>query len=219
MLQIHFKYDLEKDVDNFLRGTQSVNNQTPTKLQKLYIEKHGNTYSREMVRTFIETYIKDNQLDLSNLAFSSEKDWRPIEESFISKTEKLFGIAYPIESITAYLSTNSRCTYNIQDNHFFVFINAKSLNAYVMHELLHFYTWYAFHDELIGQGIDEKQYNDIKESLTELLNLEYIDLMAGVLDEGYPQHAKMRQKVRELWLATKDLRRTVLGIAALNSIE
>ena len=84
-----------------------------------------------------------------------------------------------------------------------------------MHELLHFYTWYAFHDELMGHGVDEKRYNDIKESLTELLNLEFPDLMAGILDKGYPQHAKTRQKVRELWIATKDLHRTVLGIALI----
>lgn len=215
MLKVHFKYDLDKDVDNFLRGTQSVNSSAHTKLQKLYIEKHGNVYNRETVKTFIETYIRNNHLDLSDTVVSIEQGWRPIEESFISKTEKLFGITYPTESITAYLSTNSRCTYNIRDNYFFVSIGAKSSNAYIMHELFHFYTWYAFHDELVRQGINENQYNDIKESLTELLNIEYKDLMSRVVDGGYPQHTEMRQKVGELWMATKDLHRTVLGIALI----
>ncbi len=81
-----------------------------------------------------------------------------------------------------------------------------------MHELLHFYTWQTLHDELVGQGIDEKRYNDVKESLTELLNIEYADLMGGTIDDGYAQHAEMRKKVRELWLATKDLRGTILRI-------
>ena len=213
MLKVNFIYDLDKDVDNFLRATQSVNNSAPTKLQRLYIEKHDSIYGRETVRAFIETYIRDNHLNIPETAAAIEKGWRSMEEAFISKTEGPFGLTYPIESITAYLSTNSRCTYNIQDNYFFVFINAKSPNAYIMHELLHFYTWYAFHDELMKRGIDEKRYNDIKESLTELLNIEYVDLMNGVTDDGYPQHAEMRQKVRELWLTTKNLRRVVLGIA------
>lgn len=213
MLKVHFKYDLDKDVDNFLLGTRSVNNSTPTKLQRLYIEKHGNAYSPETVRIFIKTYAQDNRLNLSGLATSVERGWLPIEESFISRTEKLFGLKYPVESIIAYLSINSRCTYNIQDGYFFVFMNINSSNAYIMHELLHFYTWHAFHDELMGQGIVEKQYNDCKESLTELLNLEYVDLMRGVIDDGYAQHAEMRKKVRELWLATKDVRKTIFGIA------
>lgn len=212
MFKVYFKYNLDKDVDNFLRATKSVNNSTPTKLQQLYIEKHGNIYNHTTVKTFIEEYIRDNHLNLSEIVATIEKKWRQTEEAFITKTENLFKITYPTKSIIAYLSTNGRCTYNIQDNYFFVFINAKSSNAHIMHELLHFYTWYAFHDELIKQGIDEKRYNDIKESLTELLNVEYADLMNGIIDDGYPQHARMRQKVRELWLATKDLRKTVFGI-------
>lgn len=218
MLKIHFKYDLEKDVENFLRGTQSINNKTPTKLQRLYIEKHGTIYNSEIVRNFIETYVQNNHIDLSSFVTSIEHNWRLIEENFIYKIEKLFGTMYPTESITAYLSTNSRCTYNVQDNYFFVFLNAKSPNAYIIHELFHFYTWYAFHDELIGQGLDEKRYNDIKESLTEILNLEYVDLMDGIVDEGYSQHVAMRKKVRALWLATKDLRKTVLGITTTDRV-
>ena len=218
MLKVHFTYDLEKDVENFLRGTQSINNKAPTELQRLYIEKHGTIYNFEIVRNFIETYIQNSHIDLSSFVTAMERSWRPIEENFISKTEKLFGTTYPVESITAYLSTNSRCTYNIQGSYFFVFLNAKSPNAYTMHELLHFYTSYAFHDELVRQGLDEKRYNDIKESLTELLNLEYVDLMRGIVDEGYPQHVAMRKKVRALWLATKDLRKTVLGITTTDKV-
>lgn len=215
MLKIHFMYDLDKDVDNFLRGTKSVNNSTPTKLQELYVEKYSNTYNRETVTKFLKVYSKEKLFDFLELVAVIERNWHLIEESFISKTEKLFRLTYPTESITAYLSTNSRCTYSIQDNYFFVFMSEKSSNTYIMHELFHFYTWYAFHDELIEQGVSEKRYNNIKESLTELLNIEYTDLMAGATDTGYPQHIEMRNKVRESWLLTKDLRRTVSVIASI----
>ncbi len=79
-----------------------------------------------------------------------------------------------------------------------------------MHELLHFYTWHVFHDDFITSGKTEAQYNDIKESLTELLNIEFIDLMEGAHDDGYPQHAEMREKVKNLWNETKDIRKVVL---------
>lgn len=214
MLKINFKYDLEKDVDNFLRGTQSVNNPTPTKLQQLYIEKYGTDYNRETVKAFIEAYTKENNIDLANLTASIEGKWRPIEEAFIAKTEKLFGITYPAEVITAYLSTNGRSTYNIEGGYFFICAGASSTNRIVMHELLHFYTQQAFRAELEQSGVNASVYNNVKESLTELLNIEYTDLMEGAIDGGYPQHAETRQKVRELWLATKDLRRVVFGIAS-----
>jgi hypothetical protein len=84
-----------------------------------------------------------------------------------------------------------------------------------MHELLHFYTWHALHDDLIAVGIDENQYNDIKESLTILLNTEFADLMDGAQDDGYPQHAEMRQKVQELWRSSKDIRKVAFGVFSL----
>jgi hypothetical protein len=63
-----------------------------------------------------------------------------------------------------------------------------------MHELLHFYTWHTFGKKLLDQGLLKLVYNNIKESLTEILNLEFSDLMGGKLDSGYPQHQAMRQK-------------------------
>ena len=48
-------------------------------------------------------------------------------------------------------------------------------------------------------------YNDVKESLTEILNLEFSDLMGGKLDSGYPQHKEMRQKIRSLWSDKKSI--------------
>ncbi|OGZ38587.1 MAG: hypothetical protein A3F21_01165 [Candidatus Portnoybacteria bacterium RIFCSPLOWO2_01_FULL_38_39] len=74
-----------------------------------------------------------------------------------------------------------------------------------MHELLHFYTRHAFGKKLLDEGLSKLAYNDAKESLTELLNLEFPDLLNGKSDNGYPQHKEMREKVRALWLKQKDI--------------
>ena len=77
----------------------------------------------------------------------------------------------------------------------------------MMHELWHFYTWHSF--GITEEGTMGKQrYNDIKEALTVLLNIECKDLLPdGVKDEGYSQHKKLRGRIVELWSKDKDIHR------------
>ncbi|HEY4503572.1 MAG TPA: hypothetical protein VJJ28_00465 [Candidatus Paceibacterota bacterium] len=81
-----------------------------------------------------------------------------------------------------------------------------------MHELLHFYTWHAFGKKLLDEGLSKLTYNNIKESLTEILNLEFFDLLKGKPDSGYPQHQEMRTKVKKIWLEKKDVKPVIDGI-------
>ena len=134
-----------------------------------------------------------------------EEKWKIAEPIFIERVEKIFGISYPAPITTVYLTHNERCTYNIQENYFFVKIGSEFSNNTIMHELLHFYTRHAFGKKLLDEGLSKLAYNDAKESLTELLNLEFPDLLNGKSDNGYPQHKEMREKVRALWLKQKDI--------------
>ena len=74
-----------------------------------------------------------------------------------------------------------------------------------MHELWHFYTWYG-----LGVGQEEKlgkqKYNDLKESLTVLLNKECADLFPiDFTDKGYPQHKELREKILKFWSNDKNV--------------
>ena len=206
-MHLAFTYTVEKDVENFIKGTKSVNNPKPTRLQRLYIEKHGEEITEAKVKAFIENYLQENNIDTKTEETRLTGNWTAIENTFIERVEKIFGLHYPAATITAYLTTNSRCTYNIAENYFFVDFGIQPLkassgrmtqprvaeqwsydyknpNATVMHELLHFYTFHAFHSKLEQQGILKQAYNDIKESLTELLNVEFADLMKGARRAG-----------------------------------
>lgn len=209
-----FKYNFNKDVANFINGTQSINNSNPTKLQRAYIAKYKSNYDKSTVQEFLKLYTEKIAFNPSKSVKRLEYNWRQIEKQFIARTEKIFQFSYPASQITAYLTTNQRSTYNIQENFFFVNFSSKFPNHTIMHELLHFYTWHAFHDDLIENGIDEKQYNNIKESLTELLNIEFIDLMDGAHDDGYPQHIELRKKIRQLWSETKSLKKVIFGVSS-----
>ncbi len=210
-----FKYDFEKDVDNFIRGTRAKNSSKVTKLQQVYIDKYGTNYDRSKVQEFLKDQIRTTVFDAEKVAMEIEADWRKIEGEFITRVEKMFGLNYPAPEITAYLTTNQRCTYNIAENYFFVYFASKFPNLTIAHELFHFYTWQAYRDDLIKAGRDENQYNDLKESLTELLNVEFSDLLDGAHDDGYPQHIEMRNQIKELWRETGDLRKVVFGVQQL----
>ena len=219
MTQIIFKYDFNKDVDNFIRGTRAKNNSKPTKLQEIYVSRNGTDYDESKVKEFLRTYSNQISFDSEKSIKELQENWKKIESSFLERIEAIFKISYPVSQIIAYLTINQRCTYNIPENYFFVNFSSKSLNRTIMHELFHFYTWYAFHNDLIVAGINEDQYNDIKESLTVLLNTEFSDLMEASQDDGYPQHVEMRQRVEELWNQSKDLRKVIPAIFSLPDLS
>lgn len=209
-------YDFDKDIGNFIASTRAKNSSKPTKLQQSYIDIYGTDYGEVRVREYLKSYIPELGFEASKSVKLLEQDWRKIEAQFISKVERMFGISYPAPEIIAYLTTNQRCTYSIRQNYFFVHYASKFPNRTIMHEILHFYTWHTFHDDLIKSDITESRYNDVKESLTELLNIEFVDLMQSAHDDGYPQHAEMRKRVKELWLETHDMRKLVFGVFSIN---
>lgn len=204
-MKIVFSYNIDKDVENIINGTRAVNSKKPTKFQILFTEKYGDNFEKGKVKTFIEEQDKINGFDPDKEIVATEERWKIAEPIFIERVEKIFGISYPAPIITVYLTHNERCTYNIEENYFFTKIGSEFSNNTVMHELLHFYTWHAFGKKLLDDGLSKLAYNDVKESLTEILNLEFSDLMGGKLDSGYPQHQEMREKIRNLWPVKKNI--------------
>ena len=74
-----------------------------------------------------------------------------------------------------------------------------------MHELWHFYTWYGLGTDQ-ERKLGRQKYNDLKESLTVLLNVECNDLMpAGIQDNGYPQHQELRAMILDFWAHEKSI--------------
>lgn len=204
-MKLRFAYDIEKDIENFIKGTRAVNSKKPTKFQIAFSEKCGDDFEPQKIKAFIEEQDKINGFNAGKEVVAVDERWKIAEPIFIERIEKIFGISYPAPIITVYLTHNERCTYNIEQNYFFVRIGSEFSNNTLMHELLHFYTWHSFGKKLLDEGLSKLAYNDIKESLTEILNLEFSDLMGGKSDTGYLQHQEMRTKIREMWQVKKDI--------------
>ena len=199
---ITFSYNTDKDIENFLGSVKSVNSKKHTASQLKYIEKYGEDFNKDNLSKFIQELTQGS--DVYKVVSRIEDAWRKIESEFLRRVENIFG-TFPQKNIVAFLTTNNRCTYNIDKGYFFVSIYSKSANRTIMHELLHFYTWYAYGEKLMREGLSKEKYNDIKESLTIILNSDFADLMEGAIDEGYPQHQEMRAEINKLWLESRDM--------------
>jgi hypothetical protein len=208
-MKITFRYDKEKDIWCILnKGKSSMNSQNPTKQYEQLVELRGENPSNEAVVSFIDTYLSEKVFDIEKYIESYQNDWNSVAEEYTKRAEEIFGKSLPMD-VVAYLTINSRCPYSLEENYFFVtvpthpYITRKT----VMHELWHFYTWYAFgvdYEEKLGK----QKYNDLKEALTVLLNVECKDLLPeDVTDKGYPQHAELREKILKIWNTEKDIRR------------
>lgn len=206
MKKVTFKYDRVKDIWCLLnKGKSSNNSSKPTKVYERLIKKYYENPSESETSQFIDDFLKENNIAIQEYIDKYQSDWDEIASVYHKRAEAIFGVQLP-EDISVYLTINNRSPYNIKENYFYSFTPSLSARKIVMHELWHFYTWYG-----LGEGEEEKlgkqKYNDIKEALTVLLNVEFKDLLPdGVIDEGYPQHQELREKILNYWNKDKDIR-------------
>jgi hypothetical protein len=205
MSKVDFIYNREKDIWCLLnKGKSSNNSQTATKVYEELVSTCGENPNTVETSTFIDKYIKEKQIEVGTLSEEFEKDWNTVAKEYYKRAEDIFGVFLP-EKVTAYLTINTRCPYSIENKYFFVSVSNVSARRTIMHELWHFYTWEKFGTD-IEEKLGKQKYNDIKEALTVLLNVECADLLPeGVTDSGYPQHQEMRSKITEVWKETKDI--------------
>ena len=205
-MKITFNYDLDRDIWCLLnKGKSSINSPISTKEYVNLVKDFGEKPTENNTGVFIEKFISDNNINKGEIIIKYQKDWNDISDKYQKIAEKIFGLSLP-KDITAYLTINSRCPYKIAENYFYVSIqNSLHMRKIAMHELWHFYTWYKFGIKWEDK-IGKEKYNNIKESLTALLNIECKYLLPeGISDLGYPQHKDLREKILRLWSETKDI--------------
>jgi len=215
-MQIHFKYDKEKDIWCLLnKGKSSDNNPNPTKVYEMLVSYCGENPTKEKTSLFIQKYFANNQIDIDAYINQYQEDWTEVSGEYHKRAKTIFEVSLP-DNITAYLTINNRNPYSITDNLFYITVPSVSARKIIMHELWHFYTWYGLgpeQEEVLGK----QKYNNLKEALTVLLNEEFIDLMPeGNHDEGYPQHQKLREEIKYLWSKQKDIHKVWTQISRNN---
>ena len=204
-MEIIFAYDEDKDIECLLKKGPGSHNQpgNQTKTYKELLDFTSDVGNTGKVREFVRKYLFENGIDVQISREELQRNWDTVAEEFEKRAERIFGIRIA-DRITAYMTITGRYPYYIEDKAKFFYVPAQktNANATTMHELLHFYTWFKFGE---SEPVDPQKYNDVKESLTALLNIEFSDLMNGVVDSGYPQHARLREMAADEWERSKDI--------------
>ncbi|MEX1014930.1 MAG: hypothetical protein WDZ80_07280 [Candidatus Paceibacterota bacterium] len=205
-MKVSFSYNKEKDIWCLLnKGKSSNNSPHPTKQYETLSIKYGANPSEENVGTFIDRYIAENEIDISQSIKDFQNEWEIVSSEFQKRAEKIFNTTIP-NDIVAYLTINSRCPYNIKENFFYVSLSSTKVRGTIMHELWHFYTWYGLGSDQ-EEKLGKQKYNDLKEALTVLLNVECKDLFTeDAIDTGYSKHQEIRVKILEYWKKDRNIK-------------
>lgn len=201
-MKVTFTYDRGKDVWCLLnKGKGGNHSDKVTEAYAKLVEAVGENPDKERTNAFLDTYLSEEKAQ--QYAEEYQASFDTISEEFQKRAERVFGVSLP-KDVTAYLTVNQRCPYDITGSIFFVAVPKEGFVRIAMHELWHFYTWYAFEGEEDRLGM--AKYFEVKESLTVLLNVVCGDLLPkGVKDWGYPQHQELREKVLTVWEEKQDI--------------
>jgi len=217
-MNINFEYNIEKDIENFIivAKVKKIKNSSLFLEEKrflkykMYFKKYGPIINKDKLNEFINEYIKKNKINPAQKLKIIENKWMQISKIFWPRAEKIFKTKLPNKQIIGYLTIHNICGYNIRDNYFFITLTSTCSNLIIMHELWHFFTWYSFGKSFKENNVISKErYYDIKESLTEILNLEFKDLLGNQIDKGYFPHQKIREKVKKSWVKYKNIKKVV----------
>lgn len=205
-MKLIFKYELDKELDNLKRGLASKNH--PGELPELVLEmkeKGIDLDNDDECLAFFQEKLKDSEIDPDKRIESCNERWSSIAQEAERRFKELFQTEDELGEITAYLSVNRRCGYDIENKYFFVSFFKSNTNSTAIHELLHFYTFKYLLPIFMERKITRNDYGDFKEALTFLMNEKFSDLLEGYEDTGYPKQAELREFLIKKWSEDKDI--------------
>jgi len=201
MLDVRFSYSPRQDAINILCGFRSLNEPALSELERAYLNSPFGRLTHSTALSFVREHVASNAIDTAAAVSRVATIWQPLQTQFVERVEKLFQCTYPRPLIRGYLTIDTKCSYSVERNCFYVHLNDPNPAPGIMQQLFQFYLLYAWnglerHAPILRA---HRRYDDLSEALTELLNVLFADLMNGAVDAGLPQHSELRALIRNLW--------------------
>lgn len=180
----------------------------PSKLLKQVIKKDRKT-AEFLVCQYLISHPKKQirQLIIKEELKAIESSWKKIEKKFFKRLEVITQQPIFTNHFRCYFTSGFMCPYNEKENWFMVSMwrAVPSQITTVCHELLHFQFLHHYkkHCKIF---LSKKQIENLKESLTFLLNTDFNDLLLCE-DFGYPDHKKFRQELKKIWQKEKNFKK------------
>jgi hypothetical protein len=220
--QVKFSYSLPKDAWSWvlIAKDQDVwgldwRDQVAHMPAELLLKLEKASFPR--AQKIVEQYIKANRIkkyknNVRALEMQAlEKAWRLIEKKYFQILAQVTGEPIFRDKFTCYFTTGFMCPYNERENWFMVSMwhgLPFSLTT-ICHEIMHLQFLAYYRDYLQKRGLQENQIEVLKESLTFLLNEpEFSEIILGE-DRGYPDHQKIRIKLKKIWSKNKNFSKLV----------
>ena len=209
MPEIISKYDIDKDWKNRWRAANKFTNSNwvqrmPQKDQEMVAKLKG--LDEEQAKIIITPYLEDKyQLNKEKMDDVVEKMTEYLNEQkaeLFEAMEKLTRHSIDYKLFTIYLTTLNRYPYSWQEWAIWMVdtsnpkFRKRNRTGIFAHELLHMQTHKYYENVEPMSKLSRKQFNDLKESLTFLLNHEFkgIDMRE---DTWYEDHQKLRKALEE----------------------
>ena len=99
------------------------------------------------------------------------------------------------------------CPYNAKEKMFMISMwhPIKGNITTICHEIFHLQFLY-YYEDYCRKFLSGPQKEDLKEVLTFMLNTDFNDLIINK-DSGYPNHQKLREKLKKIWCKDKNFKR------------
>jgi len=214
--KLEFQFDKEKDLHNIWETCNSKSDyghnfkkDVTQNILDICEDKDYKRCKKDLQKTMSPFY-KNHLINRTLEAF--EKSWKDIGKEYFVRLEKITKRKISFNEVNVYLTTSGRCPYNPHGKpvHFFInfFSNIPTALTIAGHELMHIHIHNTDYWTKIENAIGYDKTHDLKEALTELLNLEFRDLWLAD-DFGYPGHTKLRKYISQQWNKNKDFEKLI----------
>ena len=222
MAKINFNYDINKDSWSWvviakdknlwgLNWRDEIGHISDELLEK--IEKVSFSRAQKIVKEYIEKRpTKQYRNKVVHYEMESlEKSWRTIEKKYFETLSKITNRPIFRNDFYCYFTTGLMCPYNEKENWFMVSMwhSIPASITTICHEIMHLQFLHYYKDYLSKKELKNNQIEDLKESLTFLLNEPEFNKIILCQDNGYPEHAKLRKKLKDIWLKNKNFQNLI----------
>lgn len=222
MAKVKFDYNLNKDAWSWVliakdKDTWGLNwrdqiAQIPDELLEK-IEKASFSRAQKIVEEYIK---KDSKREYKNRVMHSEmqaleRSWRTIEKKYFELLSKTTNKPVFTKKFTSYFTTGLMCPYDEKEMWFMVSMwhSIPFSITTICHEIMHLQFLYYYKKYLKKANLKKEQIENLKESLTFLLNEPEFKEIILCQDGGYPEHEELRKKLKSIWLKNKDFKKLI----------
>lgn len=203
MLDIVFRFDIEKDLKN---RVEWCNTASHWKNRKQWLPARYAPYISLLKwktflesQFFIETLKHIYQEKNKQIEYFIGESTKILQDkiSIIKRTlEEMIGKLLYTDHFTLNFTTFPRCPYDIKTNEIWIYVfdQPQSIIWTVLHELQHFMFIHYFPNT----NLKKNEFEFLKESLTVILNDYYPQILFRE-DRGYPLHQKFRTLLYQKW--------------------